>query len=117
MGSRICPLLWQNCSMMAADSRAARVTIWYGFFTAVGSFSGSCLATGFYRNRRHRRLPTFNYVRGTIVGAPPREITHSVGMGTLETRMKSGCAGDRVSPSESFLQIANRTGYLGKDKQ
>src|SRR5260370_41978787 len=39
MGSRICPLLWQNCSMTAADSLAARVTIWYVFFTAVGSFS------------------------------------------------------------------------------
>src|SRR5258708_8549687 len=40
MGSRICPLLWQNCSMTLADSLAARVTIWYVFFTAVGSFSG-----------------------------------------------------------------------------
>src|ERR1700674_1712389 len=39
MGSRICPLLWQNCSITAADSLAARVIIWYVFFTAVGSFS------------------------------------------------------------------------------
>src|ERR1051326_3841772 len=38
MGSRICPLVWQNCSMMAGDSRAARVTMSYAFFTAVGSF-------------------------------------------------------------------------------
>src|SRR5260370_16101818 len=38
MGSRICPLLWETCSMTAADSLAARVTIWYVFFTAVGSF-------------------------------------------------------------------------------
>jgi hypothetical protein len=26
-GSRICPLVWQNCSITAADSRA-RVTMW-----------------------------------------------------------------------------------------
>ncbi len=28
--------------------------------------SDSCLATGFYRNRRHRRLPTSNYDRDTL---------------------------------------------------
>ena len=28
MGSRICPLARQNCSMTAADSRPARVTMW-----------------------------------------------------------------------------------------
>jgi hypothetical protein len=27
MGNKICPLLWQNCSITAADSFAARVTI------------------------------------------------------------------------------------------
>ncbi len=37
MGSTIWPLAWQNCSSMPALSRAARVTMWYGFFTAAGS--------------------------------------------------------------------------------
>src|SRR6516225_1043088 len=43
-GSRICPLAWQNCSITAADSRSARVTIWYAFFTAVRLLSDSCLS-------------------------------------------------------------------------
>src|SRR5512133_2143512 len=43
MGSKICPLAWQNCSIMVALSRAARVTMWYGFFTAVGSFRFFCV--------------------------------------------------------------------------
>jgi hypothetical protein len=33
IGSRICPLAWQNCWMTEADSRSACVTIWYSFFT------------------------------------------------------------------------------------
>jgi len=36
------------------------VTMWYGFFTAVGSFRDFSLATGFYRIGANRRLPTFN---------------------------------------------------------
>src|SRR5215471_606997 len=52
MGSRICPLAWQNCSMMAALSRVARVTIWYGFFTAVGSFRRFLFGNRILSNRR-----------------------------------------------------------------
>ena len=31
------------------------------------------MATGFYRNRRHRRLPTFNYVRDALDGEAQRQ--------------------------------------------
>jgi hypothetical protein len=59
IGSNIWPLVWMNCSMTSADSFAARVTMWYVLFTAVGSFRIHGLATGFYRTGASA-VPTFN---------------------------------------------------------
>jgi hypothetical protein len=51
--------------------------MWYVFFTAVGSFRIPVWPPEFYRNRRHRRLPTFNYVWDTLSGQRFYEIRES----------------------------------------
>src|ERR1700730_873688 len=60
-GNKICPLAWQNCSTTAADSLAARVTIWYGFFTAVGSFFRVLFGNRILSKPAPPPLPTCNY--------------------------------------------------------
>ncbi len=66
IGSRICPLVWQYCSIMVALSRAARVDDVVRFFPAVGSFRRFLFGHRILSNRQ----PTAAYLPSTTAGTP-----------------------------------------------
>src|SRR5512133_2662873 len=78
MGSKICPLAWQNCSIMVALSRAARVTMWYGFFTAVGSFRFFCV----WQPDSIESAPTAAYRPSTTTETPSRSVFKPILLGS-----------------------------------
>ncbi len=73
-----------------ADFYAARVTMWYGFLTAVGSFRFLRLATRFYRIGAHRRLPTFNQTRETLREWPVDSLQVDVQFAGTAFRQRDG---------------------------
>ena len=71
-GQQDLPVTLTELLDQAADSLAARVTIWYGFFTAVGSFLGFVFGNRILSKPAPPPLPTFNYGWDTFMpGAGP----------------------------------------------